>query len=203
MQRDVDLLRQLLFDLERRGTTCPLDALHTDARPDSDERIRYHLRLMTDAGLVKDAGVTAAGVPCVRLAHAGQEFVELARSDARWREAKAAVLAATGGLPLAMLQTLLSKWAWRSVARGQRRRDVGSRRSYRRYVERVEPEMLIDAYAVDPDTLWDDDQVRLVRERAVRQQRRRPVNFDPDLYSDIAADLADAVPSSTLPEDIL
>jgi hypothetical protein len=101
------------------------------------------------------------------------------------------------------LQTLLSKWAWRSVARGERRRAIGTRRGYRRYVERVEPELLVDAYAVDPDTLWDDDQVRLVRERAVRQERRRPIEWDRDLYSDIAADLADALPSSALPEELL
>ncbi|HLF23974.1 MAG TPA: DUF2513 domain-containing protein, partial [Burkholderiales bacterium] len=185
MQRDIDLMRQLLLDIERRGDTCAIDTLRTDAQHDGDERVRYHLRLLTDAGLVKEIGQTAAGTPCVRLTHAGQEFIELARSDARWREAKAAVLASTGGVPLSVLRALLMKWVWRSVIRRERRRIVGRRR-YRRYVEQVEPETWLDADAVDPDALWDDNQTRPARERRI------PAGWEPDLYSDVAAELADA-----------
>jgi len=195
MQRDIDLVRQLLLDVERRGATCAIDTLRTDARHDGDERVRYHLRLLADAGLVKETGQTAAGTPCVRLTHAGQEFIELARSDARWREAKAAVLASTGGVPLTVLRALLMKWAWRSVVRHERRRIVGRRR-YRRYVEQVEPETWLDADAVDPDALWDDDQTRPARERRI------PAGWEPDLYSDVAAELADA-PSAGLPEELI
>jgi hypothetical protein len=204
MQRDIDLVRQLLFDLERRGATCPVDTLRTDARHDGDERVRYHLRLLTDAGLVKEAGQTAAGAPCVRLTHEGQEFLELARSDARWREAKAAVLAATGGLPLGVLRSLLAKWAWRSVVRVEQRRVIRGRRRVHRYVEKVEPETWFDPYAVDPETLWDDGDLRLVRERAALRRRKRiPAGWDPDLYSDVAAELAEASPSTPLPEHLI
>ena len=208
MQRNLDLLRQLLFDIERRGATSPIDALRSDARHDGDERIRYHLRLLIDAGLLKEAGQTSAGSPCVRLTHEGQEFIELARSDVRWREAKAAVLAATGGMPLTVLKTLLAKWAWRQVVRNERRRPVDSRRPSRRrvhrYVEHIEPEVWLDAYATDPDALWDDDQARLVRQRAaVRRGQHIAATWQPDLYSDVAAELADGPISAPLPDHLI
>ncbi len=42
MQRDIDQFRQLLLDIERRGATCPMEVLRTNARHDGDELIRYH-----------------------------------------------------------------------------------------------------------------------------------------------------------------
>lgn len=203
MQRDIDLLRQLLLDIERRGTTCAIDTLRADSRHDSDERVRYHLRLLTDAGLLKEAGQTAAGSPCVRLTHEGQEFIELARGDARWREAKAAVLASTGGVPLSVVRSLLARWAWRSVVRNERRRGNRGRRRAHRYVERVQPEVWLDAYATDPDALWDEDRARQVHERATLKRRHRvAAGWEPGLYSEVAAELAEqaAVP---LPEHLI
>ncbi len=204
MQRDIDLLRHLLLEIERRGATSPIDILRVDARHDSDERIRYHLRLLTDAGLLKEAGQTSAGAPCVRLTHEGQEFIELARSDARWREAKATVLAATGGVPLAVVRSLLSRWAWRSVVRNDRRRAVVGRRRYHRYVEQVEPEVWLDAYATDPDALWDDQPARSARELGdLRHGKRVPAAWDPELYGEVDAELADAAASEPLPEHLI
>jgi hypothetical protein len=204
MQRDIDLLRQLLFDIERRGVTCPLDSLRTDSRHDADERIRYHVRLLADAELVKEGGQTAGGAPCVRLTHSGQEFVELTRSDVRWREAKAAVLAATGGVPLAVLRSLLVKWAWQSVVRHERRRVVRGRRRIHRYVERLDPESWLDAYATDPDAIWGEDGVRLVRERAAsRGGRGAAADWEPDLYRDVAEELAEGAVGAPLPEHLI
>ena len=213
MQRDIDLIRQLLLDVERRGATSPIDtlpidSLRNDARHDSDERVRYHLRLLTDAGLLKEVGQTSVGAPCVRLTHEGLEFLELSRSDARWRAAKAAVLASTGGLPLSVLKTLLAKWAWRSVARNERRRVIRGRQRVHRFVERVEPqispEVWLDAYATDPDALWDDDQARVARELSVARRRQRiPASWETDLYGDVAAELANGPESMPLPEHLI
>jgi hypothetical protein len=207
MQRNIDLLRQLLFDVERRGASSAIDSLRCDLRHDTDERVRYHLRLLIDAGFLKEAGQTSVGTPCVRLTHAGQEFIELARSDARWREAKAIVLAATGGVTLTILKKLLNKWASRRVARIDRRRVVSSRppreRAFR-YVEQVEPEVWLDAYATDPDALWDDDQARLVRQRgAARRGQRIAAAWQADLYSDVTEELVDGHTTAPLPEHLI
>jgi len=204
MQRDIDLLRHLLMEIERRGATSPIDTLRADSRHDSEERVRYHLRLLTDAGYLKEAGQTSTGTPCVRLTHDGQEFVELARSDARWREAKATVLAATGGVPLTLVRSLLGKWAWRSAVRNERRRAVVGRRRYHGYVERVEPEVWLDAYATDPDALWDDQRERVQRERDSYTRRQRvPAAWNPELYDDVAAELANAPTNEPLPEHLI
>jgi Hypothetical protein (DUF2513) len=202
MQRNVDLLRQLLLEIERRGAASSIDSLPTDAQHGGDERVRYHLRLLTDAGLLKEAGQTAAGVPCVRLTHAGQEFIELARSDARWREAKAAILASSGGVPLAVLRSLLLKRAWQAAVRHERRRAIIDRRRYRRYLERMEPNAWLDAYATDPDTVWDENEAQVVRDRTSRRQRAAAA-WESDLYSDVAAELAENSADASLPEHLI
>jgi Hypothetical protein (DUF2513) len=204
MQRDIDLLRQLLFEIERRGATSPIDTLRSDSRRDADERIRYHLRLLTDAGYLKEAGQSSAGTPCVRLTHIGQEFIELARSEARWRKAKAVVLASTGGVPLTLLQTLLAKWALRSVARNSRLRNIHQGHRAHRYVERIEPEVWLDAYATDPDALWDDDQARLVREQAaLRRGQAISPGWEADLYDDFSEESGFETAAVPLPEHLI
>jgi hypothetical protein len=204
MQRDIDLLRHLLLEIERRGATATIDSLRADTRHDGDDRVRYHLRLLTDAGYLKEAGQTAAGTPCVRLTHEGQEFIELSRSEVRWREAKATVLAATGGAPLTVVRSLLGKWAWRSVVRNERRRVAVGQQRYHRYVESVEPEVWLDAYATDPDALWDDQPSRAARERsAIRRRTRVPAAWDPALYDEVSAELSEAAAAEPLPEHLI
>jgi hypothetical protein len=204
VQRDIDLMRKLLMNIELRGATSPIDALHSGAAADSDERVRYHLRLLIDAGLLKEAGQNSAGAPCVRLTHEGLEFVELSRSDVRWSHAKAIVREATGGVPFTVLKTLLAKKAWRSVAQNQRRRAIRGRRKVHRYVEHVEPEVWLDSCAPDPEALWDDDQVRLVRQKTpVHRHQRIPVGWESDLYNDLAAELADRPAESPLPDHLI
>jgi len=212
VQRDLDLLRQLLLEIERRGAASPIDTLRPDARHDSDERVRYHLRLLTDAGLLKEAGQTSAGAACVRLTHDGQEFLEFARSDAHWREAKSTILASTGGVPLTVLRSLLARWAWRSVVRNERRRALVNRRYLDRYVERAEsggwsdvsPEAWLDAYASDPDAYWDEGQARRIHERTeFRRGQRAAAAWEPNLYSEVATELADRTAGGPLPEYLI
>ena len=137
MKRDVDLARQLLFDLEAQGAECSLSALRTGLAHDAEERVRYHVRLLIDAGLVKEIDRTAAATPCVRLTNAGHEFIELARSEGRWRKAVWIVQQHTGGTSLTVLRALLTKWAVQAVAsargyRPRRRRSDPYRVNYYR-----------------------------------------------------------------------
>jgi hypothetical protein len=137
MQRDLDLARQILFDLEAHGPETSLTNLRLNqlgeprANNELDERVRYHLRLLVDAGLVKEVERTTAGVPSVRLTNSGHELVELARSESNWREAKRICRERTGGLSLAVVRTLLVKWAVQATA-GEY--DVPAGRRYRRPV---------------------------------------------------------------------
>lgn len=169
MKRDIDLARQLLFDIESRGPDCSLTALRQGSLPadyvrertttEPNDRIRYHLRQLIDAGLVKEIDRTNAGVPCVRLTHAGHELVELSRCETRWQDAKACVFDATGGISLAAVQTMLTKWAVEGAARADRyghyANTVYGRRAYRAYetrapyYHRTQPRRRYEAYRVD------------------------------------------------------
>ena len=88
MERDIDLIRQLLLDVEHAGVATPVDHLRREFRCDDDQRILYHVRLLIDAGFLKEAGQTSAGAPCVRLTHEGSEFVELTSQRATLARSK-------------------------------------------------------------------------------------------------------------------
>jgi hypothetical protein len=111
MKRDIDLARQLLLDIEGRGADCSVSVLRTGGNYDTEERVRYHLRLLIDAGLLKEVDRAANGVPCVRLTDPGHELIELSRSAERWRHAKRACHERTGGLSLAVIRAILTRWA--------------------------------------------------------------------------------------------
>ena len=141
MKRDVDLIRQLLFAIERQGAECSLDSLRNGAAHDLDERTRYHLRLLIDSGLAKETDRGAAGQPCIRLTNTGHEFLDLCRDEARWREAKWIVQEQSGGQSLSVLRAVLTKWAVDGIARSERRRRWrrGERPVYDRVYYRGEP----------------------------------------------------------------
>jgi hypothetical protein len=175
MKRDVDLIRQLLFDIERQGAECSLDALRNGAVQEIDERLRYHVRLLVDAGLAKEIDRTSAGQPCVRLTNAGHEFLDLCRDDARWREAKWIVQEQSGGCSLTVLRAVLTKWAVENISRTERRRRW--RRAPRPYYDGVyyreepvyqepayrQPGYRVESYRYEREPIFDDDPVRLVR----------------------------------------
>jgi hypothetical protein len=169
MRRDVDLMRQLLFDIERHGIDCSIDALRNGSPQDTDERTRFHVRLLVDAGLAKETDRTAATVSCVRLTNAGYEFLDLCRSGARWREAKWVVEEQTGGVSLSVLRAVLTKWAVEGIARSDRHRRW--RRSYRRHFYRGEPTYRVDSYRYEREPLVEEEPVDFVRPRADYRER--------------------------------
>jgi hypothetical protein len=200
MKRDVDLLRQLLFDIERHGTDCSIDALRNGSPPETDERTRFHVRLLVDAGLAKETERTAATFPCVRLTNAGYEFLELCRSGARWREAKWIVQEQTGGLSLSVLRAVLTKWAVDGIARSERHRRW--RRSYRRHFYRGEPVYRVDSYRYEREPLVENEPVDFVRPRAEYRDRLEPAERWAD---DLAfeGDLAEQPFGVTLPVSMI
>jgi Hypothetical protein (DUF2513) len=181
MKRDVDFIRHLLFDLERQGTECALDALRNGASPEIDERLRYHVRLLVDAGLAKEIERSTAGQPCVRLTNAGHEFLELCRSESRWREAKWIVQEQSGGASLSVLRAVLTKWAVEGISRSERRRRW--RRTYRPYYEPVfyrgeptyqEPPYRVESYRYEREPAFDDEPIRSVRPRRDQREPNGP-----------------------------
>jgi hypothetical protein len=102
MQREIDLIRQILLDLEAGGAyTNWMDIDHEDYSP---EQIDYHLELLAEAGLIS-VGTSERGrlrlLP-VRLTWEGHEFLDVARPEGRWANVTEA-LEATGSVPFAVL----------------------------------------------------------------------------------------------------
>jgi hypothetical protein len=190
MKRDVDLLRQLLFDIERHGTDCSVDALRNGSPQDTDERTRFHLRLLVDAGFAKETERTAAAFSCVRLTNAGYEFLELCRSGARWREAKWVVEQQTGGLSLSVLRAVLTKWAVEGIGRSERHRRW--RRTYRRPYYRGEPVYRVESYRYERDPLVDEEHFDVARPRP--EYRERPAGIHASWCPEPAERWADDLP---------
>jgi len=96
MNATSNFVRQILLNIEHRGAACPLEALRADLRHECDERVRCHLQLTIDAGWLAEVDRSSVSLLGVRLTHAGHEFIEVARDDARWRAAKVIVIEETG-----------------------------------------------------------------------------------------------------------
>lgn len=188
MKRDLDLARQLLLEIENRGADCSVSVLRTGPNHEAEERVRYHLRLLIDAGMLKEVDRTAGGVPCLRLTDAGHETIELTRNESRWREAKYACQERTGGLSLGIIRNLLSHWALESSRLRPGRRYtidapalVEGRYRGRRSPYRFEP-------LVEGELDAAEDEVRYVRVRpshlngwryeGVETEAVRPVDFE-------------------------
>lgn len=204
MKRDVDLVRHILFEIERHGADCTLELLRDGSSREIDERTRYHLRLCIDAGLAKELDRTASAAPCVRLTNAGHEFLDICRGDDRWQAAKWVVHQQTGGLSLAVLRAVLTKWAVQGISRTERQRRW--RRTYRPYYvvdyypndsadyleagRRSMPAYRVDSYRYR-EPAFEDEAVRLVRPRRNYREPLTPIDqweHEPHNADDTLAD---------------
>ncbi|MEQ8210346.1 MAG: DUF2513 domain-containing protein [Lacipirellulaceae bacterium] len=184
MKRDIDLARELLLDIENRGIDCSMTVLRTGPNQENEERTRYHLRLLIDAGLLKEVDRTSTGIPCLRLTHDGHELLELARHEGRWRQAKAICQQRIGGLSLSVIRQLLIRLALRPTY-GRRYRPYRyapttsyyrSRPAYRAEPYRFEEDYLgigdteevIDPRAADTRDWWTDEVAEYREPRYVR-----------------------------------
>ena len=191
MKRDLDLARQLLLDIENRGTDCSVSVLRSDSNHQTEEQIRYHLRLLIDANLLKEIDRTSAGIPCVRLTHDGHELLELARSESRWREAKFACQERLGGLSLSVIRGILLRWAMAATNReprfrrlAEQRAPIGRRLRYEavqpreRAEYRVEPyrsfERLVDREYYDDTLRSENGRYENVRYVSIRPEEHEP-----------------------------
>jgi hypothetical protein len=201
MKRDVDIMRQLLFEIERQETGFSADLLRNGMPSETDERARYHLRLLVDAGLVKEIDRTAAGLACVRLTNAGHEFLDLCRSSARWREAKWIVQEKTGGLSLSVLRAVLTKWAVEGISRHERQRRW--RRVYRPHYMRGEPVYRVDSYRYERDPVFEEEDVRFMQQPIDYRERIDPIEPWEDKGYPVESEIDDRPLSVSLPVSMI
>jgi hypothetical protein len=106
MQRDIDLVRQILLDLEAGGSSA--DWLDIDIEAYSPEQMDYHLDLLVEAGFIRTASA-ARGHP-LRLTWEGHEFLDAARNEKRWQAVRA-LADRVGGLPFTAIRAALVEMA--------------------------------------------------------------------------------------------
>lgn len=111
MKRDLDLARRLLIEIENRGVDCSVSVLRSGPDQEVEDRVRYHLRLLVDAGLLSEVDRTSNGIPCLRLTHQGHELLDLARDEYRWQEARRVAEQRTGGQSWTVIRAILLSWA--------------------------------------------------------------------------------------------
>jgi hypothetical protein len=108
MKRDMDLIRDILMKIEDLPYDGGFHEIPIEGR--SHAEISYHIMLLAEARLIEATNLTTHdGIDWKpkRLTYAGHEFLDAARSNKVWQEAKDWLLSATGTLTLEGLKTAL------------------------------------------------------------------------------------------------
>ena len=117
MERDLDLIRAILLDIEARGT--PTQLIDPTVEGSNDLQISYHVMLMEDAGLIRATDRSAIGIfrwSAGSLTWLGHELAEYLRDETLWETAKRDVLdASAGGLPFEVLRDRLRELVARRI----------------------------------------------------------------------------------------
>lgn len=107
MERDMDLFRKVLLEAESAPPT--VNWFHFTVEGYSQDAVWYHAKLAHDAGFIEARFLPGTFDFAVqRLTYAGTEFLELAKDDTRWNNAKEKVKSTTGTLTVDALKVVLS-----------------------------------------------------------------------------------------------
>lgn len=112
MKRDMDLVRKILFAVEESED----ENIELDRLGDDQDRVYRHVELMEEYGLVKAIIIRGGDGPEEEIVHCevkgltgeGHNFLEKARDESIWEEAKRICMKKTGGLALVALDSVLT-----------------------------------------------------------------------------------------------
>lgn len=112
MKRDMDLVRKILFEVEKEPFSGKAFDVHLDGY--TVDEINYNVMLLKEAGLIETKAWTSMQTGSsrwkpVRLTWEGHEFLDAARDNARWEKAKNAMSQA-GGFALDVMKQLLIQY---------------------------------------------------------------------------------------------
>lgn len=121
MQRDLDLVRRILLHLEDAGAEGK--SWSEFAGEDDDlGLLHYHVQLMNDAGLLHADELVSGQWWPERMTWAGHEFLDAARNDEIWNEAKLRVERRLGSAPFEVMRDLLLQLARERLQKKKRTR---------------------------------------------------------------------------------
>ncbi len=103
MKRDLDLMRQILFDAEASKASTFKSSGNDDSDDDTN-KMEYHTYLLEDLGFVKRYSQEKYG-NIYRITDSGNNFIMLSRNEETWENAKKEGL----GI-MSLIMELLIKW---------------------------------------------------------------------------------------------
>lgn len=108
MERDMDLVRAILLEVERRAWAEQGKPVEIEGY--SGERVSYHVRILDEAGLMAALDASSfkglAWYP-ISLTWEGHDFLDAAREDTRWNRAKQLVKDKAGSVSFDVFKQLL------------------------------------------------------------------------------------------------
>ena len=116
MKRDMDLVREILFAVEKSPE--PDQWIDIELEGHSPEEVSYHIKLLVQAGLIEGDDLKSRDSFAWRaraLTWQGHEFLDAARDETRWNNAKKMVIEKGGGLIFAALQQVLIQGVMKAV----------------------------------------------------------------------------------------
>jgi DNA-binding transcriptional ArsR family regulator len=112
----MDLIRKILFHVEEH------DNLQFNFGAYDEQTVSYHVRLLAEAGLLHAAALTTLDGTIVLqetgrtgLTWEGYEFLDAARDESRWNEAKSIVREKAGSITVGVLTQLLVQLMSRAI----------------------------------------------------------------------------------------
>ena len=114
MKRDMELVREVLLAVEQLPPNRGGNNVEIPGR--DEEEVNYHIGLLEQAGLLEvyTVGIANRAQPYrwpTQLTWAGHDFLDAARNDSLWRKAVAKVKDEGGTWSIAILKSLLAKYA--------------------------------------------------------------------------------------------
>ena len=119
MKRNMDLIRKILIVIEEYPHFPEIvsgkPAISFDIPDHDEEEIYYHLKLLSEAGLILTSSGRTFSYRLVQgLTWQGHEFLELMKKDTHWNKAKEA-MKETGGMAFEVLMRILLETATKAA----------------------------------------------------------------------------------------
>lgn len=108
MKRDLDLVRRILLHLEDAGEDASPSGWSAFIEDGYElGAIHYHVRLLHDAGLIEADEIVPGQWWPERITWSGHEFLDAARNEELWKQARQRVEQGTGSAPFLLFHELL------------------------------------------------------------------------------------------------
>jgi len=108
MQRNIDLIREILLEVEKKDSPMGWIDIHIEGY--SNEQISYHIKLLAEAGYLEANDLTTGDGfdwKPVNLKWQGHDFLDAARDNTLWKRAKKHIGNKVASVSFEVLKALL------------------------------------------------------------------------------------------------